>query len=76
MWFGIRHRSHYNETITLTNLFKNLQEQVAAVRGRQPGLAMVTTASEKVEYSWRNNASVPSAWFKCKMGLGSHRGKI
>jgi hypothetical protein len=47
--FRHHHIPHHHETILLTNLFQNLQKQVAAARSCKPGLAMVTTASEKVE---------------------------
>src|SRR5271155_1621042 len=41
--------THNDETIALANVFENLEKQLATVRRCQPGLAMVTTASEKVE---------------------------
>jgi hypothetical protein len=43
------HITHHHESVTLTNLFKNLQEQIPTPRRCEPRLAMVTTASEKVE---------------------------
>src|SRR5438477_2739402 len=46
---GHYHITDYHESIALTNLFENSQKQVAVARACEPGLAMVTTASQKVE---------------------------
>ncbi len=39
----------YNKLVALAGLLEDLQEQIASARAGQPGLAMITTAGEKVE---------------------------
>ena len=46
---GHGHVTDHDELVALAHLFQNLQKQVAAARGGEPALTMVTTAGEKVQ---------------------------
>ena len=44
------HIAHNHEAITLAHGFEHNQEQIAPSRTRQPGLPMITTAGDEMQF--------------------------